>query len=58
MERQADRAALELTGLRDVYVNAQIRLSRDNKSDLLPHPFRVFWLYTHPPAIERIKAAQ
>ncbi len=58
MERQADRAALELTGLRDVYVNAQIRLSRDNKSDLLPNPFRVFWLYTHPPAIERIKAAQ
>ena len=58
MEKQADRAALELTGLRDVYVNAQIRLSRDNKSDLLPHPFRVFWLYTHPPAIERIKAVQ
>lgn len=58
MERQADRAALELTGLRDIYVNAQIRLSRDNKSDLLPHPLRVFWLYTHPPAIERIKAAQ
>jgi len=58
MERQADRAALELTGLRDVYINAQIRLSCDNKSDLLPHPFRVFWLYTHPPAIERIKAAQ
>lgn len=57
MERQADRVALELTGLGEVYVNAQIRLSRDNRSDLLPSPFRVFWLYSHPPALERIKMA-
>ena len=57
MERQADRVALELTGLRKVYQDAQVRLARDNRSDLLPHPLRVFWLYSHPPAIERIKAA-
>lgn len=57
MERQADQAALDLTGLHEVYKSAQIRLSRDNRSDLLPHPFRVFWLYTHPPALDRIKAA-
>lgn len=57
MERQADETALRLTGLNDVYKAAQIRLSRDNRSDLLPHPLRVFWLYTHPPALERIKAA-
>lgn len=58
MERQADRVALELTGLRDVYINAQVRLSRDNRSDLLPSPLRVFWLYSHPPAIERIRMAE
>ncbi len=57
MERQADKVALELTGLREVYRDAQIRLARDNRSDLLPHPLRVFWLYSHPPAIDRIKAA-
>ena len=58
MERQADRVALELTGLRDVFIDAQIRLSRDNRSDLLPVPLRVFWLYSHPPAIERIRMAE
>jgi len=58
MERQADRVALELTGLRDVFISAQVRLSRDNRSDLLPSPLRVFWLYSHPPAIERIRMAE
>jgi STE24 endopeptidase len=58
MERQADQASLELTGLKDVYISAQKRLSRDNRSDLLPSPLRVFWLYSHPPALERIKMAE
>lgn len=58
MEKQADRVALELTGLRDVFISAQVRLSRDNRSDLLPSPLRVFWLYSHPPAIERIRMAE
>jgi Zn-dependent protease with chaperone function len=57
MERQADRAALELTGLKEVYVEAEKRLAIDNKSDLLPSPLRVFWLYSHPPALERIELA-
>jgi STE24 endopeptidase len=55
MEKQADWAALELTGLTDTYVDAEKRLATDNKSDLLPHPFRVFWLYSHPPTIKRIQ---
>ncbi|OGK09841.1 MAG: hypothetical protein A2W80_08045 [Candidatus Riflebacteria bacterium GWC2_50_8] len=58
MEKQADRVALELTGLREVFISAQVRLSRDNRSDLLPAPIRVFWLYSHPPAIERIRMAE
>ncbi|HOY67514.1 MAG TPA: M48 family metallopeptidase [Candidatus Ozemobacteraceae bacterium] len=53
-ERQADLASLELTGLADVFIDAEKRLARDNRSDLLPHPWRVFWLYSHPPAIDRI----
>ncbi|EKD81781.1 MAG: hypothetical protein ACD_39C01645G0001 [uncultured bacterium] len=58
MERQADRVALELTGLRDVFISSQVRLSRDNRSDLMPASLRVFWLYSHPPAIERIRMAE
>lgn len=58
MERQADRVALELTGLRDDFISAQVRLARDNRSDLLPSPLRIFWLYSHPPAIERIRMAE
>ena len=58
MEIQADTAALELTGLKDVYISAQKRLSIDNRSDLTPSPFRVFWLYSHPPALERIELAE
>ncbi len=58
METQADKTSIELTGLKEVFKNAQIRLARDNKSDLLPHPFRVFWLYSHPIAIQRIHFAE
>ncbi|MGM0598765.1 MAG: M48 family metallopeptidase [Candidatus Rifleibacteriota bacterium] len=55
MERQADRAALQLTGLKNVYISAAKKLALDNKTDLLPSRFRVFWLYSHPPTIERIE---
>ncbi len=58
METQADKISLELTGLNKVFQDAQIRLAKDNKSDLLPHPFRVFWLYSHPTALNRIKLAE
>jgi STE24 endopeptidase len=57
MEKQADLTSIELTGKNDVFKKAQIRLAKDNKSDLLPHPFRVFWLYSHPIAIDRIHFA-
>ncbi len=57
MEKQADKASIELTGLNQVFIDAQVRLSKDNKSDLLPHPFRVFWLYSHPTALRRINLA-
>lgn len=56
-EGQADQASLELTGLKQTFIDAEVRLARDNRSELLPHPFRVFWLYSHPPAIERIQRA-
>jgi STE24 endopeptidase len=56
-EGQADQASLDLTGLKQTFIDAEVRVTRDNRCDLLPHPFRVFWLYSHPPAIERIQRA-
>jgi STE24 endopeptidase len=58
MEKQADGFSLEITGLKEAYISSQIRLSELNRSDLLPHKFRVFWLYSHPTALERINAAK
>ncbi|MBF0544125.1 MAG: M48 family metallopeptidase [Candidatus Riflebacteria bacterium] len=57
-ERQADMESLKLTGLTKIFINAEVRLALDNKADLLPHPYRVFWLYSHPPTIERIAMAE
>lgn len=58
MERQADATALQLTGLKEAYINTNRKLAIDNKSNLLPHQLRVFWLYSHPPAVERILMAE
>ena len=54
MEKQADKYSLEITGLKETYINAQVKLAKINKSDLLPHKFRVWWLYSHPTSIDRI----
>jgi STE24 endopeptidase len=57
-ERQADLAGLKLTGLHEVFIGAKVRLARDNHQHLLPHPWRVFWLFSHPPSIDRIAMAE
>ena len=57
MERQADQFALEITALKDNYIQTQINLARNNRTNLMPHPLRVFWLHSHPPAIDRILMA-
>lgn len=58
MERQADWSSLEYTNLTKTFIDAEKRLAKDNKSDLLPNYFRVFWLYSHPPTIDRINMAK
>lgn len=55
-EFEADAYAAEATGDPSAMVEALRKLSRDNLSNLTPHPFYVFWNYTHPPAVERIAA--
>ncbi len=39
-------------------IQALKKLSKDNLSNLTPHPFYVFLNYSHPPVLQRIKALQ
>jgi STE24 endopeptidase len=55
-EYQADRFAVETSGLGEAFVAALKKLSRDNLSNLTPHPFYVFLNYSHPPVLERMRA--
>jgi STE24 endopeptidase len=56
-ERQSDRAAIELTTDPQTFIKMKVEGARANRSNLLPHPFLVFWNATHPPVIERIEMA-
>ncbi len=57
-ERQADRFALATTGRGDLLAAGLKRLSKDNLSNLTPHPFYVFLEYSHPPTLERVRALE
>jgi len=55
-EYQADRFAVTTTGIRQPMIRALKKLSRDNLSNLTPHPAQVALSYSHPPVLERIRA--
>ncbi len=55
-EYEADRFAVETTGMPESLISALKKLSANNLSNLLPHPFYVFLNYSHPPVLERIRA--
>ena len=57
-EREADRAALELTADPAAFIRGEVTLARSNLSDPAPPRAIVWLLYTHPPVMERIAAAQ
>lgn len=53
-ERGADRFAAEITGDPSSMASALIKLSRDNLSNLHPHPLYAAFHYSHPPVAERV----
>lgn len=55
-EYQADKFAADNLGTGDFLIKALKKLSKDNLSNLTPHPFYVFLNYSHPPLSERIEA--
>jgi STE24 endopeptidase len=57
-ERQADAFATHTTGRGDLLAAGLKRLSKDNLSNLTPHPFYVFLNYSHPPVLERVRSLE
>jgi len=55
-ERQADRFACELIEEKESISRALIKLSKDNLSNLYPHPLYAAFYYSHPPVIQRIES--
>ena len=54
-EYEADNFAASTIEKPEEMVNVLKKLSKDNLSNLTPHPFYVFLNYSHPPALKRIK---
>jgi len=54
-ERQADNVSFELTKDAESMASALVKLSKENLSNLYPHPLYVALYYSHPPVVERIR---
>ncbi len=57
-EFEADAFSANHTNDPEAMISALKKLSRDNLSNLTPHPFYVKLHYSHPPVLERIQAIQ
>ncbi len=57
-EFEADAYAAEVTGKPGDLITGLKKLSKDNLSNLTPHPFYVFLNYSHPPMLKRIAALE
>jgi STE24 endopeptidase len=55
-EFEADHFAATTIEKREAMINALKKLSKDNLSNLTPHPFYVFLNYSHPPVLQRVEA--
>lgn len=58
LERDADRLALQVTGLGDAFISMLDKLSAQNLSNRNPHPLIKFFFFDHPPIDERIAMAR
>ncbi|MCM8786863.1 MAG: M48 family metallopeptidase [Candidatus Omnitrophica bacterium] len=57
-EYEADKFAVKEYKKPAAFVAALKKLAMDNFSNLTPHPLKVFFDYTHPPILKRIKHIQ
>jgi len=54
-EREADKFACQLTDNSEHMAHALIKLSKDNLSNLYPHPLYAAFHYSHPPVVQRVR---
>lgn len=54
-EIEADRFACKLTGKADGMISVLVKLTKDNLSNLHPHPLYAAFYYSHPPVLKRIR---
>ncbi len=54
-EKEADTYSHNLTANIEGMISALVKLSKDNLSNLHPHPLYALFHYSHPPVLERIR---
>ena len=54
-EVEADKYSYELMGNAGSMISALVKLSKDNLSNLHPHPLYALFHYSHPPVLQRIR---
>ncbi|MEE9420116.1 MAG: M48 family metallopeptidase [Desulfatiglandaceae bacterium] len=54
-EREADLYCMRITKSSEPLIRALKKMAKENLSNLLPHPLYVWFNYSHPPLVERIK---
>lgn len=57
-EYEADAFSVEVTGDKQNMENALLKLSKENLSNLTPHPWYSFYYYSHPTTLERVDAIE
>jgi STE24 endopeptidase len=55
-ENEADKYSYELTGNAESMISSLVKLSKDNLSNLHPHPLYALFHYSHPPVLQRIRS--
>ena len=58
LERNADKMALEVTGLKAAFISMMDKLAKQNLADRNPSPLIKFYFFDHPPIDERIAMAE
>lgn len=57
-EYASDRFSVQVVGDPEAMASSLVALSRENLSNLTPHPLYSFYHYTHPTTLERVRAIQ
>lgn len=58
MELDADKFAIEITSDPTSFIESEIKMAKDNKSLLNPHPWVTFFYSSHPTTLERIQLGE